>query len=125
MLLIIAPLDIFQQKVHAYKMLYRRLFLTLCSTLALSGCSYFGMESQTDIAAKKNADFKALGAGCRFSNRSLEYCYSKNKKAANGSIFEGWKEMDLYMRENKIEGEHPVDQPEPIPKEKDKDYSDE
>ena len=40
-----------------------------------------------------------------------------NPKAAKASVFAGWKEMDAYMRENKIEGTPSVltkaEKPEP------------
>jgi hypothetical protein len=36
--------------------------------------------------------------------RSIEDCYTMNEKASKSSVFTGWKEMDQYMRENKIEG---------------------
>ena len=36
--------------------------------------------------------------------RGIEDCYRLNERVSKTAIFEGWKEMDQYMRENKIEG---------------------
>ncbi len=54
--------------------------------------------------AQREAEAKAIGSACRHGLRSIEDCYSLNEKASKAAIFEGWKEMDSYMRENKIEG---------------------
>ncbi len=39
--------------------------------------------------------------------RGIEECYQLNPKAPKTAIFEGWREMDQYMRENKLEGQPP------------------
>ncbi|CAM8654443.1 MAG: hypothetical protein RJB68_724 [Pseudomonadota bacterium] len=57
--------------------------------------------------AQREAEAKAIGSACRHGLRSIEDCYSLNEKASKSAIFNGWKEMDLYMRENKIEGVAP------------------
>ena len=36
--------------------------------------------------------------------RGIEDCYTLNPKAPKSAIFAGWKDMDVYMRENKIDG---------------------
>jgi hypothetical protein len=40
--------------------------------------------------------------------RAIEDCYTLNAKAQKAAIFAGWREMDEYMRENKLEGIVPV-----------------
>jgi hypothetical protein len=70
---------------------------------ALSGCDQLGIESATGIAARKEAEGKAIGGGCRHAARSLESCYSQNKRADKAAVFAGWREMNDYMRENKID----------------------
>ena len=41
--------------------------------------------------------------------------YNLNERASKSAIFEGWKEMDQYMRENKIEGVRASEaKPEPV-----------
>jgi hypothetical protein len=54
--------------------------------------------------AQRDAEAKAIGGACRHALRGLEDCYTLNPKAAKASVFAGWKDMDGYMRENKIEG---------------------
>ena len=71
--------------------------------LLLAGCDIPGLGPDPRIA-QREADGKAVGAACRHALRGIEDCYVLNEKAAKTSIFEGWKEMDQYMRENKIEG---------------------
>ena len=71
--------------------------------LLLSGCEIPGLGPDPRIA-QREADGKAIGAACRHAMRGIEDCYGLNGKALKTSIFEGWKEMDQYMRENKIEG---------------------
>jgi hypothetical protein len=36
--------------------------------------------------------------------RSIEDCYALNEKASKSAVFTGWKDMDQYMRDNKVEG---------------------
>ena len=71
--------------------------------LLLAGCEIPGLGPDPRIALRE-ADGKAIGAACRHALRGIEDCYGQNEKALKTSVFEGWKEMDQYMRENKIEG---------------------
>lgn len=71
--------------------------------LLLAGCDIPGMGPDPRIA-QREADAKAIGGACRFGLRSIEDCYSINEKASKSDMFTGWKDMDQYMRENKIEG---------------------
>ena len=72
-------------------------------SLLLAACDIPGMGPDPRIALRE-ADGKAMGAACRHALRGIEECYGLNEKAPKTAIFEGWKEMDQYMRENKIEG---------------------
>jgi hypothetical protein len=74
----------------------------LCAALLLGGCDQLGIESATAVAARKEAEGKAIGAGCRHADRSVEDCYANNKRADKAHVFAGWKEMNDYMRENNI-----------------------
>lgn len=86
--------------------------LALCMAAGLlAGCDYLGIESSAQVAAEKVAEGKALGGACRHASRALEDCYAYNPKANKSAIFEGWKEMDAYMRENSIESVKPVTTP--------------
>ncbi len=75
---------------------------------SLSACDQLGIEDPAKVAAAKEADGKAIGSACRHANRAIEDCYTLNPKAQRAAVFSGWKEMDAYMRENKIEGIAPV-----------------
>ena len=72
------------------------------TTLWLTGCDQLGIESAADVAARREADGRAVGAGCRHAARSVEDCYANNKRADKAAVFAGWKEMNDYMRENNM-----------------------
>jgi len=76
--------------------------------LGLSGCDQFGIETPEKAAERQIADAKAIGGACRHAMRAIEDCYILNPKAEKSSVFAGWRDMDEYMRENKLEGVAPV-----------------
>jgi len=80
---------------------------------ALAGCDQLGIESAATVNARKEADSKAIGGACRHAGRAIEDCYTLNKKADKAAMYTGWREMNEYMRENKIEPVVPVIKPEP------------
>lgn len=71
--------------------------------LALAACEQLGLDDQAKIAAAREADGRAIGNACRQTGRVLEECYALNPKYQKAAIFNGWRDMDGYMRENKIE----------------------
>jgi hypothetical protein len=77
--------------------------LMTAAMLTLAGCDMLGIESATVVAARKEAEGKAIGAGCRQAARSVEDCYENNKRADKAAVFAGWREMSDYMRENKMD----------------------
>lgn len=84
----------------------RRLLLTLALAPllpVLAGCDQLGIESASQVAARREAEGKAVGAGCRHAARSIEVCYAQNRRADKASVFAGWREMNDYMIENKME----------------------
>ena len=86
-----------------------RLALTavVFATTLLAGCDMIGgalgIESPEKVAAVREADGKAVGGACRHAGRAIEDCYVMNKKADKAAVFAGWRDMNDYMRENKIE----------------------
>ncbi len=74
--------------------------------LLLAACDIPGMGPDPRIA-QREADARAIGGACRHALRGIEDCYRLNEKASKTAVFEGWKEMDQYMRDNKIEGQAP------------------
>ena len=81
--------------------------LLVVATLALPGCDLLGIESPAAVAARREAESKAIGAGCRHAARSVEACYDLNKRGDKAAMFAGWREMNDYMRENKIDAMPP------------------
>jgi hypothetical protein len=77
-------------------------FLFVC-TLLLAGCDIPGLGPDPRIA-QREAEAKAIGGACRYALRGIEDCYALNPKAAKAAVFNGWKEMDQYMRENNMQG---------------------
>ena len=84
----------------------KRLVPLLLLTL-LAGCDLLGIESPEKVAASREADGKAIGGACRHAGRAIEDCYALNKRADRAAVFAGWREMNDYMRENKIESVAP------------------
>lgn len=79
---------------------------------SLVGCDLFG-DSAEKVAAAREAEGKAIGGACRHAGRAIEDCYVLNKKADKASVFAGWRDMNDYMRENKIEAVAPQLGPKP------------
>ncbi|BEU97134.1 hypothetical protein ACDW_28390 [Acidovorax sp. DW039] len=77
--------------------------VALSAVMLLAGCEIPGIWPDPRIAQREE-ESKAIGGACRHALRGLEDCYTLNPKASKAAVFAGWKEMDAYMRENKIEG---------------------
>ena len=91
-----------------------RVVLAVLLGLGLSACDQLGIDTPQKAAERQVADAKAVGSACRHALRAIEDCYTLNPKADKASVFAGWREMDEYMRENKLEGVAPV-VPRPAP----------
>lgn len=79
----------------------------LAATALLSGCDMLatlGVVTPGQKNAAAEAESKAIGGACRHALRSIEDCYRDNPKSSKAQVFEGWREMDTYMRENNIQG---------------------
>ena len=85
----------------------RRILLAVALVSLLAGCDKIsairGLGPDPRVAQSEE-EAKAIGGACRHALRGLEDCYMLNPKANKASVFTGWKDMDQYMRENKIEG---------------------
>lgn len=73
--------------------------------LLLTGCleKIPGMGPDPRTVIREN-EAKAIGSACRHAMRGIEDCYTLNPKSPKAMVFAGWKEMDEYMREHKLEG---------------------
>lgn len=80
-----------------------KILLIVMTALSLSACDMLGLGPDPRIA-QRESDAKAVGGACRHGLRSIEDCYTLNKGVSKSAIYTGWREMDEYMRENKLEG---------------------
>jgi hypothetical protein len=84
-----------------------RAFLLAFALLALTGCDQvagkLGLENPAQKEAKNDAEGRAVGSACRHSGRAIEDCYAIYGWLPKSSIYAGWREMDEYMRDNKLE----------------------
>ena len=86
----------------------------LALPLLLAGCEQLGIPDPAKEAAAREAEGRAIGSACRHALRAIEDCYTLNPKAQKAAVYQGWREMDEYMRENKLDGVAPVvPRPEP------------
>ena len=73
----------------------------------LSGCDQIqqklGIEDTAGKADRAEAEGKAVGGACRHSGRAIEDCYSVYTWVPKDAVYSGWRDMDTYMRDNKIE----------------------
>ena len=82
--------------------------VALAVPLLTGGCDLLGVESPEKVAAAREAEGKAVGAACRHAGRAIEDCYALNRRTEKAAIFAGWRDMNDYMRENKIDAVPPV-----------------
>jgi len=75
----------------------------LFAAMAAVGCNLFGSEAAEAAAARREGDGKAIGGACRHAGRAIEDCYTLNRRADKSAVYAGWREMNDYMRENKLE----------------------
>ncbi|MBC3862449.1 hypothetical protein H8K32_10095 [Undibacterium jejuense] len=77
--------------------------IALFSLTLLSACERLGIADPAKEAEQKEADARATGSACRHAGRAIEDCYALNPEASRAAIYAGWKEMNDYMRDNKID----------------------
>ena len=68
--------------------------------LLLTACD---QSAELDGSKAAEADGKAVGGACRHAGRALEDCYVLNERAPKAAVFNGWREMNDYMTQNKID----------------------
>jgi ATP-dependent phosphoenolpyruvate carboxykinase len=72
----------------------------LLFTLFISGCDY-----STNINKSKeyiNKQDAIAFASCKQSGKTIEDCFIIQEDISKSGIFDGWKEMEQYMRENNL-----------------------
>jgi len=84
-----------------------RLTILAFSLVLLTGCDQvtqrLGIADPVRQEAAQQAEGKAVGGACRQSGRAIEDCYAIYNWLPKASVYDGWKEMDAYMRENQLE----------------------
>lgn len=89
---------------------------------SLSGCDQIqqklGLEDLTAKTMRAEAEGKAVGGACRHSGRAIEDCYSVYTWVPKDAVYSGWRDMDAYMRDNKIESVEPQLPPPAAPSSK-------
>lgn len=81
----------------------RPVVIAVALLATLSGCEELGIPDPAKEAARAQAEGEAIGSACRHAGRALEDCYTLNPKASKADIFSGWRNMNDYMIENKID----------------------
>ena len=84
---------------------------TLATLLALlpltTGCEQLAdlleLPNPSRDAARLESEGRAIGSACRHAGRSLEDCYTLNSSAEKAAVFAGWRDMNDYMLERKLE----------------------
>jgi len=97
-------LPIMDEDVSESNAMPRRLLPALLLLAMLAGCDKIPGLGPDPKVAQREEEAKAIGGACRHALRGVEDCYTLNPKASKAFVFAGWKEMDQYMRENKLEG---------------------
>lgn len=87
--------------------MFTRVFILLLAVAPLFGCDQInqklGLEDTAKKEARTEAEAKAVGSACRHSGRAIEDCYAIYSWLPKAGVYEGWREMDAYMRENSID----------------------
>ncbi|MBT0962523.1 hypothetical protein [Denitromonas iodatirespirans] len=84
-------------------MMIRSAALALVIATTLSACEQVGIPDPVKEAARAQAEGEAIGSACRHAGRALEDCFTLNPRASKADIFTGWRNMNDYMIENKID----------------------
>ncbi|WP_126459113.1 hypothetical protein [Sulfuritortus calidifontis] len=84
-----------------------RIAALLLIPFLLAGCDVVKDRMGIKDPVKVEAEAKAIGASCRLSGRGLEDCYNLNPGSPRAAIYAGWREMNEYMAERKMEAQPP------------------
>lgn len=95
------------KSVRKLQEMIKRILLLAFILLNATACDQvnqkLGLEDSAKKEAAQQAEGKAVGSACRQSGRAIEDCYSIYNWLPKAPIYEGWKEMDAYMRDNQLE----------------------
>src|SRR5574343_1741502 len=84
-----------------------KIIFAIIAAFTLGACDQVSQKLGLEDSAKKEArlkpEAKTVGSACRQSGRAIEDCYSIYNWLPKAPIYDGWKEMDAYMRDNQLE----------------------
>ncbi len=69
----------------------------------VAGCDQLTSALDLPNPKRTEAEGRAIGSACRHAGRSLEDCFTLNPGAEKAAVFSGWREMNDYMMEHKLE----------------------
>lgn len=96
-----------QKKQICFSQIAFMLALACCGLI--SGCDRgdASKDAERELSVKEG-NARATGSACRQAGRALEDCYKLNPESDRASVFAGWRDMNDYMRENKMEEVKPL-----------------
>lgn len=80
-----------------------RALLALALLPVTAGCDQIAEVLELPNPSRIEAEGRAIGGACRHAGRSLEDCYMLNPGAAKAAVFAGWRDMNDYMMEHKLD----------------------
>jgi hypothetical protein len=80
-----------------------RALLVLALLPLSAACDQVADVLELPNPARIEAEGRAVGSACRHAGRSLEDCYALNPAAAKAAVFAGWRDMNDYMMEHKLD----------------------
>jgi hypothetical protein len=83
------------------------LAMTCCTLITACDKGDSNKDADRELSIKEG-DARATGSACRQAGRALEDCYKLNPESDRASVFAGWRDMNDYMRENKMEEVKPL-----------------
>lgn len=80
-----------------------RALLVLALLPLTAGCDQIADVLELPNQSRIEAEGRAIGGACRHAGRSLEDCYALNPDATKSAVFAGWRDMNDYMMEHKLD----------------------
>jgi hypothetical protein len=80
-----------------------RALLVLALLPLSAACDQLADVLELPNPSRIEAEGRAVGSACRHAGRSLEDCYALNPAAAKAAVFAGWRDMNDYMMEHKLD----------------------
>lgn len=96
-----------RMKPHYFSRFACLLAVACCGLITACDRGDASKDAERELSIKEG-DARATGSACRHAGRALEDCYKLNPESGRASVFAGWRDMNDYMRENKMEEVKPT-----------------